>query len=89
MLKSQSNYRDFEDVFSGRGCFDGTFSSQLKPDSKPYQVTLRHYHSKFPVIKKTQDISADSLILTCKIVFSEYSLPRKIMSDAGSNFISD
>ena len=27
------------------------------------------YHSKFPVIKPVEDLSADSLILTCKIVF--------------------
>ena len=36
------------------------------------------YHSKFPVIKKMEDLSADSLILTCKIICSEYSLPKKI-----------
>ena len=35
------------------------------------------YHSKFPVIKKMEDVSADSLILTCKIIFSEYGLPKK------------
>ena len=35
-----------------------------------------------------EDILADSLILACKIIILEYSLPRKIMSDAGSNFIS-
>ena len=45
--------------------------------------------SKIPVIKKTENLSADSLILTCKIIFSEYGLPKKIMSDAGSNFVSD
>ena len=27
------------------------------------------YHSKFPVIKKTEDLSADSLTLACKIIF--------------------
>ena len=32
-----------------------------------------------------EDISADSLILTCKISFSEYDLPKKIMSDSGGN----
>ena len=47
------------------------------------------YHSKFPVIKMMKDLLADSLILECKIIFSEYGLPKKIMSDAGSNFISD
>ena len=47
------------------------------------------YHNRFPVIKKIDDLSADSLLLTCKIIFSEYSLPWKIMSDSGGNFISD
>ena len=47
------------------------------------------YHSKYPVMKKMEDISADSIILTCKIVFSDYSLLKKIMSDSGGNFISD
>ena len=28
-----------------------------------------------------------SLILACKIIFSEYGLPKKIMSDTNSNFI--
>ena len=47
------------------------------------------YHSKFPIIKKTEDLSADSLILTCKIIFTEYGIAKKIMSDSGSNFVSD
>ena len=47
------------------------------------------YHSKFPVIKKTEDLSADSLTPACKIVFSEYGLPKKIMSDTSGNFMSD
>ena len=33
---------DFKDVFTGIGGFDGTFSLQVKPDSKPYQAPLRH-----------------------------------------------
>ena len=45
------------------------------------------YHSKFPVSKKTEDIPADSLIMTCTF-FSVYGLPKKIMSNAGCNFIS-
>ena len=32
----------FGEVFNGSGCFKDTFSLQLKPDSKPYQVPLRH-----------------------------------------------
>ena len=27
------------------------------------------YHSKIPIIKNTEDLSADSLILACKITF--------------------
>ena len=36
-----------------------------------------------------EDLPADSLILACKIIFTEYGLPKKIMSDAGGNFISE
>ena len=35
---TQWHKNDFEDVFNGIGCFDGIFSLQLKPDSKPYQA---------------------------------------------------
>ena len=37
------------------------------------------YDSKFPFIKKTEDLSTKSLILVCKIIFSEYGLPKKIL----------
>ena len=30
--------KEFEDVFTGIGCFDGMFSLQVKSDSKTYQV---------------------------------------------------
>ena len=33
--------QDFEDIFNGIGCFDVTFSLQLKSDSKTYQAPLR------------------------------------------------
>ena len=46
------------------------------------------YFSKFQVVKKAEDMSADSLILTCKDIFSEFGLLKK-MSDMGGNFISD
>ena len=32
----------FGNIFNGIGCFKGTFSLQLKPDSKPYQPPQRH-----------------------------------------------
>ena len=35
--------------------------------------------------KKMADLSADSLILAFKIIFSEYGLPKKIMSDVVGN----
>ena len=45
--KSKSNamtqriHETYGEVFNGIGCFEGTFSLQLKPDSKPYQVPPR------------------------------------------------
>ena len=38
----QEIHDKFGNVFNGIGCFKGTFSLQLKPDSKPYQVPPRH-----------------------------------------------
>ena len=70
------------------------------PD-KPWEVVgadmftlhIRNYllcsglSQQVPSLQKMQDLSAGSLILTCKIIFSKYGLPKKIMSDASSNFI--
>ena len=47
------------------------------------------YHSKFPVIKRMEWLSTESLIATTNVIFSEYGIPHKLMSDAGTNFISD
>ena len=47
------------------------------------------YHRKFPIVKKADDMSTDSLILAYKVIFLEFGLPKKIMSDIGGNFISD
>ena len=38
----QRIHKVFGIVFNGIGCFKGTFSLQLKPDSKPYQAPPRH-----------------------------------------------
>ena len=46
------------------------------------------YHSKFSVIKKTEEPSMDSLIQTCKYILLEYGLLQKMMSDTGGNFVS-
>ena len=37
---TQQIYKDFDDMFNGTGCFEGTISLQLKPDRKPYQALL-------------------------------------------------
>ena len=34
-------HNEFSDVFSGIGCFEGTFSLQVKDDSWPYQAIPR------------------------------------------------
>ena len=30
------------------------------------------YHSKFPIVKRAEDMTAESLVLACKVIFSEY-----------------
>ena len=39
---TQQLQRDFKDVCNGIGCFDGTFSLEVRPNSKPYQAPLRN-----------------------------------------------
>ena len=39
---TQRIHEEYGEVFNSIGCFEGTFSLQLKPDSKPYQVPPRH-----------------------------------------------
>ena len=47
------------------------------------------YHSKFPVVKRLEGLSTENLIAIAKVIFPEYGIPCKLMSDAGTNFISD
>ena len=54
-----------------------------------HYLCIIDYHSKFPIIKKTEDLSEGSLILTCEVIFAEYGLPKKIMLHSGGNFISN
>ena len=37
----QKIHNTYGNIFNGIGCFEGTFSLQLKPNSKPYQVPSR------------------------------------------------
>ena len=47
------------------------------------------YNSKFPIIKRLEGLSAENLTNAVKIIFAEYGIPCKLMSDAATNFISD
>ena len=47
------------------------------------------YHSKFPVVKRLEGLSAENLIPTVKVIFTEYGIPWKLMSNTGTNFVSD
>ena len=47
------------------------------------------YHSKFPMVKRLEGLSAENLTATVKVIFAEYDIPHKLMSDAGTNFVSD
>ena len=53
---------------------------------KHYLCTV-DYHSKFPVMKQVVGFSTDNLIKLFKIIFSEYRLLSKIVSDADTNII--
>ena len=54
-----------------------------------FTLNNKNYLCKSPVVKESEDMSAGSLILASKVIFSEFGLPKKIMSDVGGNFISD
>ena len=41
-VMTQKIHSSYNDVFNGIGCFKGTFSLQLKPNSKPHQMPPRH-----------------------------------------------
>ena len=57
-------------------------------NNKNYLATV-DYNSKFPIIKRLEGLSGENLINTVKIIFAKYCIPLKIMSDTGTNFISD
>ena len=47
------------------------------------------YNSKFPIIRKLQGLLAEHLINAVTAIFAKYGIPCKIMSDAGTNFVSE
>ena len=46
------------------------------------------YHSKFPVVKRLEGLSAENLTATVKVIFAKYDKLCKLMSYAGTNFVS-
>ena len=46
------------------------------------------YYRKFPIVKTVGSLAVDDLVQMAKMIFAEYGLPKKIISDAGTNFIS-
>ena len=54
-----------------------------------HYLCIVDYNIKFPVVKRLEGLLADNLINTVKTIFAEYGIPRKLMLDAGTNFVSD
>ena len=54
-----------------------------------HYLCILDYHSKFPVVKQVEGFSTDNLINACKIISSEYGMSSKIVSDAGTNTVSE
>ena len=46
-------------------------------------------NSKLSVIKRLEGLSADNLINVVKSILAKYGIPCKLMSDVGTNFVSD
>ena len=46
-------------------------------------------NSKFPLVKKVANVSADDLLHATKMTFAEFGLSWKIISDVGTNFTSE
>ena len=47
------------------------------------------YNSKFPIVRKLQGLSAEHLINAVSAIFTEYGILHKLMSDTGTNFVSE
>ena len=47
------------------------------------------YHSKFPVRKRMQGLSPESLITKIKVIFAKYDILHRLISDADSKFVSE
>ena len=63
-------------------------ADKFQLNSKNY-LCIVDYHSKFSVIKKMEGLSSEKLITTTKVMFAEYGILHRLMSDVGSNFVSE
>ena len=52
-------------------------------------VCIVDYYSKFPVIKDVENQLAEDLIQAARVLFSEFGLPTRLVSDAGMNSVSE
>ena len=68
--------------------WDVVGADMFQLNNKNY-LCIVDYHSRFLVVKKMEGLSADSLTLVLKVVFAEYGIHKRVMSDAGGNFISE
>ena len=46
-------------------------------------------YRKFPIVKRADSLVADDLVKAAKIVFTEFGLLKKLISNAGPNLTSD
>ena len=46
------------------------------------------YNSKFPIIRRLRGLSSEHLINAASAIFAEHGILQKIMSDTGTNFVS-
>ena len=53
-----------------------------------HYLRIVDYYSKFPIVKRAEGLLADSIIPASTVNFAVYQLPRRIVSEAGSIFVS-
>ena len=62
-------------------------SADLFPINNSNFFHAVEYHRKFPIVKRAEKISADSLITCGNVLLAEYGLRKKIISDEGTNSV--
>ena len=65
------------------------FGADVFHFSNKNYLCIVDYHSKFPMDRRVEGLSAEGLIAKTKIIFAKYGIPHKLISDAGTNFVSD